>query len=79
MTPEEGIRWLSKDTVWLIGSVGLVLQWVLLWASGVRLAARLLLGSIHRWVVRDAPCGVLVWPRCKAQGARVNRFLLKPA
>ena len=40
---------------------------------------RLLLGSIHRSVVRDAPCGVLVWPRCKAQGARANRFLLKPA
>ena len=38
-----------------------------------------LLGSIHRSVVRDTSCGVLVWPRCKAQGARANRFLLKPA
>lgn len=40
---------------------------------------RLLLGSIHRSVVRDAPCGVLVWPRCKAQEASTKRFLLKPA
>ena len=40
---------------------------------------RLLLGSIHRSVVRDAPCGVLVWPRCKAQEAGAKRFLLKPA
>ena len=40
---------------------------------------RLLLGSIHRSVVRDAPCGVLVWPRCEAQPARANRVLLKPA
>lgn len=40
---------------------------------------RLFLGSIHRSVVRDAPCGVLVWPRCEAQTARENRVLLKPA
>lgn len=40
---------------------------------------RLLLGSIHRSVVRDAPCGVLVWPRCEAQPASANRVLLKPA
>jgi nucleotide-binding universal stress UspA family protein len=31
---------------------------------------RLFLGSIHRSVVRDAPCGALVWPRCKTQEAR---------
>jgi len=40
---------------------------------------RLLLGNIHRSVVRDAPCGVLVWPRCEAHAARANRVLLKPA
>jgi nucleotide-binding universal stress UspA family protein len=40
---------------------------------------RLLLGSIHRSVVRDAPCGVLVWPRCEMQAARANRVRLKPA
>ena len=40
---------------------------------------RLLLGSVHRSVARDAPCWVLVWPRCETQGARVNRFLFKPA
>jgi len=40
---------------------------------------RLVLGSIHRVVVRDAPCGVLVWPRCEAEATRSGRILLRLA
>ena len=40
---------------------------------------RLVLGSIHRMVVRDAPCGVLVWPRCEAEATRSGRILLRLA
>jgi nucleotide-binding universal stress UspA family protein len=40
---------------------------------------RVVLGSIHRMVVRDAPCGVLVWPRCEVEATRSGRVLLRPA
>ncbi len=40
---------------------------------------RLVLGSIHRMVVRDAPCGVLVWPRCEVEATRSGRVLLRSA
>ena len=42
-------------------------------------AERLVLGSIHRMAVRDAPCGVLVWPRCESEATRSGRILFTPA